>query len=241
MRFERGVVNTKSCLHAAPRKSSQAAIARATSSAKGSILHLPPLPLTTTRPPVRSPCPNGDLRFTNNGSDILGICHVDTVPHKPRYKESHGKAYSTALDDRLGVYILTKALPERGIVLDFLLTDNEESGASTARYFDAPKVYNWCVEFDRAGSDVVLYQYDDGQLDDAFAEVGLEVGFGSYSDICDLPDAGHTCCLQVWAVAAHRPSSRTTGRSRPLLRGQQAGVGTCRQQGRMLLLEDPGP
>jgi hypothetical protein len=68
MRLERNVVKTKSCLHPELRMPSQAVIAQATSSARGSILHLPPLPLTTTKPPVRSTSPNrspsSSLRLT---------------------------------------------------------------------------------------------------------------------------------------------------------------------------------
>ena len=148
------------------------------------------------------PCPEGNLRYLDNGSNVLAVCHVDTVPHKPAYREKRGKAFSTALDDRLGIYILTHLLPSKGVVLDWLFTDNEECGASTARYFDSPKAYNWTVEFDRQGDDVVLYQYDDGQLDEAFAEVGVAVGYGSYSDIVDLPETGTTCFN--WGIGYQR-------------------------------------
>ncbi|MHB8997657.1 MAG: hypothetical protein ACYC63_20620 [Armatimonadota bacterium] len=151
------------------------------------------------------PCREGNLRFTDNGSQILGVCHVDTVEHKPRYREQKGRAFSTALDDRLGIYILTKLLPARGIVLDWLLTDNEECGGSTASDFVAPKDYRWTVEFDREGSDVVLYQYDDGNLDEAFAAIGVPIGCGSYSDICDLPNIGTTCFN--FGVGYHRQHS----------------------------------
>jgi hypothetical protein len=136
------------------------------------------------------PCRTGSLSYTDNGSNILGVCHVDTV-HLPRhYHQSREKAFSGALDDRLGIYILTCLLPKKGILLDWLLTDNEEHGASTARYFETTKQYNWLIEFDRAGDDVVMYQYDDARYDDILHPYGLTIGRGSYSDICELEALG---------------------------------------------------
>ena len=136
------------------------------------------------------PARGGQLSYTDHGSAILGVCHVDTVVHKPAYRQKKGKAFSTALDDRLGIYILTELLPQEGILLDWLLTDNEECCASTARDFAPPREYNWLIEFDRAGSDVVMYQYDAPMFDELLRPYGLALGSGSYSDIADLDALG---------------------------------------------------
>jgi hypothetical protein len=128
--------------------------------------------------------PTGPLFFQDNGADILGVAHLDTVlKAKPFF--SGDIVYTPMLDDRLGVEVLLNLLPARGIKLDVLLTDGEESGRSTGQYFEPAKQYKWIVEFDRCGSDVVMYDYETalyrGMLADYF-----EVGHGSYSDISTM-------------------------------------------------------
>jgi hypothetical protein len=79
---------------------------------------------------------------------------------------------------------------------DILLTDGEEKGQSTAKYFKPPegKEYNWMFQFDRMGSGAVLYKYSGPDIRTALAIVGLDVFTGSYSDICEL---GHLECKGV--------------------------------------------
>lgn len=153
----------------------------------------------------------GCLAYRDNGAKVLGVAHLDTVadyrtpkpakgkqrrkgtkvlpPTSPRLRPG-GIVESIALDDRLGVYVLTDLLPALGVKLDWLLTDREECGASTARDFDPPKEYNWVVGFDRMGLDVVMYQYDDPSWEKDLAAVGMALTFGSYSDIADLGHLG---------------------------------------------------
>lgn len=69
---------------------------------------------------------------------------------------------------------------------DLLLTDGEERGCSTARWFVPPRRYNWMFSFDRAGTDVVMYQYDSPANRRLLHRAGFRVGVGSYSDIVDL-------------------------------------------------------
>lgn len=135
--------------------------------------------------------PNGYLYYQDNGASVLGVAHLDSVLWgKPRFYGSDCVS-CPQLDDRLGAYCLLNALPAMGITLDILLTDCEEVGATTAQYFEPSKRYNWIIEFDRAGTDIVFYQYDD------FAPYWrIREGIGSYSDIVDLEQCG-VCCANI--------------------------------------------
>lgn len=71
--------------------------------------------------------------------------------------------------------------------MDILLTEGEECGMSTAEYFDPQKEYKWIVSFDRAGTDVVMYEYEDDYCEDILEEFGFgKCAWGSFSDICWL-------------------------------------------------------
>lgn len=134
--------------------------------------------------------------FKDNGSDVLAVAHLDTVvaPNRRAANFVNTAAgpvvFSGALDDRLGAYIILDLLPRLGITHDVLLTVGEESGNSTAQFFDASKEYNWMIEFDRGGTDVVMYQYDDDDTRTLVRESGAVVGEGIFTDICFLD---HLC------------------------------------------------
>lgn len=120
--------------------------------------------------------------FKDTGSRILSIAHLDSVQTKYHFRVIRDRLYCPVLDDRLGVYTIMDLLPSLDINMDILLTDNEESFRSTALNFEPPREYNWIVEFDRRGTDVVTYDYDwDAYLKDYF-----DIGIGTYSDIVDL-------------------------------------------------------
>lgn len=130
--------------------------------------------------------------FRDNGSNILAVAHLDTVvAHAQRacgfLDTADGPVvYSGGLDDRLGAYIILELLPALGITYDWLLTTGEESGASTAQFFDPPKVYDWIIEFDRGGTDVVMYDFEDDDTVWRVEDSGARVGSGSFTDICWL-------------------------------------------------------
>lgn len=134
--------------------------------------------------------------FKDNGADILSVGHLDTVVNHPQrtagFLNTAGGTvvYSGALDDRLGAYINLELLPALGIVNDWLLTVGEEKGLSTAEFFDPgehhDREYNWMIEFDRGGTDVVMYDYEDDELVDLVRASGARVGVGIFTDICDL-------------------------------------------------------
>lgn len=134
--------------------------------------------------------------YRDGGPDatVLAVAHLDTV-QDDRSCQITGTASgllatSGALDDRLGAYIILDLLPSLGIVCDVLLTTDEESGQSTASDFDPPKDYNWIIQFDRGGTDVVAYQYETPDLVARVRDSGARMGQGSYSDICELEHLG---------------------------------------------------
>lgn len=139
--------------------------------------------------------------FGDNGSDILAVAHLDTVVEHHRrmcgfVNTAAGLVvHSGALDDRLGAYTILECLPSiLGFKFDILLTVGEESGQSTAEFFEPSRHherdYNWIIEFDRGGTDVVLYEYEDDDLVDLVEETGARVGSGSFSDISYMEHLG---------------------------------------------------
>lgn len=137
--------------------------------------------------------PGGPLVYRDNGANVLGVAHLDTVMARaPRFCKGGRVVVCPQLDDRLGAWALLKELPRLGVSVDILLTDGEESGNSTAQYFTPPKKYNWIFSFDRAGSDVVLYEYETPKRKALLRDYGFRVGWGSFSDICWLNHLGVT-------------------------------------------------
>lgn len=139
--------------------------------------------------------------FIDNGSDILFVAHVDTVLPPKMKKRTKKRLHASGLDDRLGCLLAY----ELGIKLgaDILLTDDEEKCQSTAQHH-LSKNYNWIVEFDRAGDDVVTYEIDNYEFQHALAE-SWDIGFGSYSDIVDLPTL--SCCFNL-GIGYHHAHSK---------------------------------
>lgn len=144
---------------------------------------------------VDQPAPENFYFYKDNGSNILAVAHLDTVGHADdrtaRFVVTEGGGtvvFSRALDDRLGAYIILELLPKLGLKYDILLTVGEESGMSTAAFFEPPKgkEYDYMIEFDRGGTDVVMYQYDDVEVRDLVKAAGARVGDGSFSDISYL-------------------------------------------------------
>ena len=96
-----------------------------------------------------------------------------------------------ALDDRLGLWIITDVLPSMGIVCDVLITTDEESANSSAHDFTTTKDYNWMFQFDRHGiGNVVMYDYENPESESLLDAVGYELEIGTYSDICSLDFLG---------------------------------------------------
>jgi len=138
---------------------------------------------------------DGPLTLQDNGASILGVAHLDSVMFSKPKLDTNKKSPSIQcpqLDDRLGAWVLLHVLPSLGVKCDVLLTDSEECGRSTARHFEPPKDYNWIFSFDRAGRDVVMYDYESDETLDLLSGHGLSVGWGSFSDICFLEHMGVT-------------------------------------------------
>lgn len=141
--------------------------------------------------------PEDYYHFRDNGSSVLAVAHLDTVvPQKgrvPRFRDTERGplVVSGALDDRLGAYVIIGLLPKLGVTCDWLFTVGEESGQSTAESFDARgKKYDWVIEFDRGGTDVVMYQYEDRASRRLVEASGARMGQGSFSDIAYLDHLG---------------------------------------------------
>ena len=140
--------------------------------------------------------PEDYYHFRDSGSSVLAVAHLDTVvrPDRRAPRFSNTKAgplvVSGALDDRLGAYVILSLLPQLGVSTDVLLTVGEESGCSTAGHFKPPKDYDWIIEFDRTGTDVVMYQYEDLECFERIEASGAATGYGSFSDIAYLEHCG---------------------------------------------------
>lgn len=135
--------------------------------------------------------------FKDNGADILLVCHLDSVQKYGGSSlvtdVSSGdliRFEASTLDDRLGAYTILHLLPALGIKADILLCTNEEQGRSTAEFFETEKKYNWIAEFDRAGDDVVTYDYESESFESLLEESGFVIGMGSFSDISSLSHVG---------------------------------------------------
>ena len=138
------------------------------------------------------------LFYKNNNSNVLAIVHLDTVRQEPWAVRcalpppAETMIYCPKADDRAGLYVVNHLLPKFGIVPDILLTTGEEIGRSTAQFFKPPegKVYNWMFQFDRRGTDVVMYQYDNHEMRKLLKENGFDPQNGAMSDIGKLEKLG---------------------------------------------------
>ena len=151
--------------------------------------------------------------YKDNGSKVLAVAHLDNVQADPTCQVIDTAAgplvVSGALDDRLGAYVILDLLPRLGITCDWLLTTDEEIGRSTAADFVDDyegKDYNWIIEFDRGGTDVVMYQYETPEYAGLVEAAGARVDVGSYSDIADLELLG--CAAFNWGVGYQDYHSR---------------------------------
>lgn len=137
---------------------------------------------------------NRRYTYIDRHSKVLAVAHLDTVLEDKTFDYVQLKndtvVYSSELDDRLGVYAILSYLPALGAHFDVLLTEDEESGMSTAREFFTDKNYNWIAEFDRRGDGVVMYQYEDQDMRDLMSKYGLRVYRGTFTDICELEHLG---------------------------------------------------
>lgn len=133
--------------------------------------------------------------FLDRGSKILAVAHLDTVMENKKFHHrimdnGYERIESPSLDDRLGLWVLLFHLYDLGY--DILLTEGEETGDSTAQFFNEKggRNYNWMFSFDRKGMDVVCYQYDSPELTKKLEDSGFKVAIGSFSDITYLERLG---------------------------------------------------
>jgi hypothetical protein len=129
---------------------------------------------------------------TSPNSKVLAVGHTDYVVfQEPKVTYNTSKIHCGQLDDRLGVWLISEVIPKMinpDQPFDILLTDLEEKGDSTAQHFVPPKdkQYNWMFEFDRRGTDMVMYDYETPELKKLWQSYKFTVGMGSFTDICYL-------------------------------------------------------
>jgi hypothetical protein len=141
---------------------------------------------------------DGVYVYIDRGSPVLGVAHLDYVANNSEYItvewEKDGQqqviVWNGALDDRLGVFLLLDVLPHMGMDFDVLLTTGEESGMSTGAHFEPSHDYNWMFQFDRRGTDVVMYCYKNEESKEQLKSIGLTTGWGSVSDISYMEHMG---------------------------------------------------
>ncbi len=142
---------------------------------------------------------------------LLGVAHLDyvaahikggTVGNSVRCVGG-GRVVGSALDDRLGVWGLRVGLPDAlaggrkgaSVPYDILLTEDEESGSSTARDFYRDgrlSGYKWVFSLDRAGADCAYYGFTDRAWLAALRADGWDTSVGSYSCIGEF-ELGKVC------------------------------------------------
>jgi hypothetical protein len=136
------------------------------------------------------------LYSENENNKVLAVAHMDVASSVNQnlmlrvIKERDTTILMhPALDDRLGIFAILYLFPQYGIHTDILLVTDEEICASSAEDFayECEKQYNWIVELDRAGEDVVMYEYRrNSQLVEDLVSSDFKLGLGSYSDICAM-------------------------------------------------------
>lgn len=140
--------------------------------------------------------------FIDREASVLFVAHLDTI-HPPKIRRAYKHIlFAQGLDDRLGCMLAYTLSKELGV--DLLITDHEERCATTAAYHDC-KDYNWIVQFDREGIDVVTYGLDNSEFHQALSQLWT-IGIGSYSDICDLKT--DACCFNL-GIGGYRSHQKT--------------------------------
>ena len=142
--------------------------------------------------------------FIDRNSPVLMVAHLDTVMPPRLHGRFKDILYGAGFDDRLGCFLAYNLSQE--LNCDLLLTDLEESGQTTAQHHTC-KDYNWVVEFDRAGNDVVTYDMDNPTFLANLADY-WRVGYGSFSDISML--STKACCMNLGIGYANAHAANST-------------------------------
>lgn len=127
----------------------------------------------------------------STGSPVLAVAHADFIQNPFCFSAvktaQETLVFCPRLDDRLGVYTILDLLPALGVHLDVLITDNEETGSTTAADFQTDINYSWMVGFDRRGTGAVTYGYHwTGEEPEQY----FSTSHGTFSDISELEHLG---------------------------------------------------
>ncbi len=135
---------------------------------------------------------DGPAIYIDRGASVLAVGHLDTVLFNKNYSINGDRILNCPqLDDRLGVWVILYLLPilYPDFRFDILLCDSEEVGLSTGQHYPIDKQYNWGFEFDRAGTDSVVYDYQSEHWVNEIKTFS-DVGIGAFSDISYLEHLG---------------------------------------------------
>ncbi len=138
-----------------------------------------------------------DFIYAAGTIPVLLIAHYDTFADSPRFiKNDKGilsglvgnKPHQLGADDRAGIYAILETIPKHHCHV--LFTGGEERGGIGATAFTnsgiKPEV-NYCLQFDRRGSnDAVYYDSDNPDFEDFITSHGWETATGSFTDICEV-------------------------------------------------------
>lgn len=143
--------------------------------------------------------------YVDNKAPILLVAHIDTVQTPRLDRVNRGAGF----DDRLGVYLGHKLARSHPHLFDLLLTDYEETGGSTARYFAPSHDYKLIAELDREGEDYVDYDLASNELRKVLKDCGLKHAEGLWSDICYMD---HVKCNKFnLGLGTHHGHSKDSG------------------------------
>ena len=130
-----------------------------------------------------------NLIYGENDNCPLIVCHRDTVADhsgcRPTITIEGDTITSIALDDRLGIAMMLEMIAA-GIRCNYLVTDDEEIGKTTAANYRPTFTPTMLVELDRRGYDCVTYDYRSADWLECLQAEGFTIGSGSFSDICQL-------------------------------------------------------
>ena len=140
---------------------------------------------------------NGFL-YAEGTVPVLLVAHLDTVhkmPVETICKSDNGDIWMSPEgiggDDRCGVYAVLEIVKHHNCHVLFC-EDEEIGGVGASRFARSeykPNV-NYCVEFDRKGSnDAVFYDCENDEFEDFVESFGFEYAWGSFSDISEVAPA----------------------------------------------------
>lgn len=144
-----------------------------------------------------SPIIHDDFIYAEGTVPVLLIAHYDTYADSPRFIHNNkgvlsgrksGKPHQLGADDRAGIYAILETIPKHHCHV--LFTGGEEHGGIGATAFTKSGIkpdVNYCLQFDRRGTNDAVYYWTENPEFEKFIEShGWEKAEGSFTDICEV-------------------------------------------------------